>query len=372
MDGVMEQKFHILLPVHTVADWGGLQDWTVGMVKGLVANGATVTLVSNNSRIINECRGYVAGSYLVDWNKWDASAKRIAKESDFDIIFAQPFKSRELALELRRMTGAPVVYMFHGNNSDYAYLWKDEVQKFLVASSSLIPMLTDFCQTGSIPIEVLPNGVPSKLFLADTVGYETRMAEGSYDFVLAARLMPDKISQVEGLVQIASTLLDNGIIPRASVHVMGGGPSRGEFQSRLNAFADRMGVVDVQFHGWVPQSTVLDYLRAAVFSVAGGVTGAQSVALGTPCLGAGIRGICGVSTPNNIDRVLGSNFGDHSARLNMTKKEIITDCQAILSESNFESFQNAYVPLMREQRTHEAIAALALDQILDAYNSVTY
>lgn len=359
----MDTRFRILLPVHTFADWGGLQDWTVGMVKGLAHNGAEVVLVSNNERIIAESAEAAVSTLLVDWSQWRNHVEEILENTPFDVIFSQPFAARELALELRRRIEVPLVYMAHGNNSDYAYTWRDEAAKFLVASSSLIPMLEDFCGVREQPIEVLPNGVPASLFEIDTVSYEERIARGTFDFVLAARLMPDKLSQVDGLIAVAGHLLRRGIIPHATVHLMGGGASKAEFLSRLAAFARENENVEIRFHGWVDQATVVHHLRSAVFAVAGGVTGAQAMAVGTPCLGAGIRGICGVSTPSNMDRVLGSNFGDHSARLNMTAEEISRDAEWILEKANFEEFQAVYVPLMRSERTHEAIAQLALRQL---------
>ncbi|MDO4717574.1 MAG: glycosyltransferase family 4 protein [Propionibacteriaceae bacterium] len=360
------KPLRILLSVHTVAAWGGLQDWAVGMVKGLVANGAEVHMVANNQRIVEECQGFARHSFLIDWGSWQNSVKEILATCEFDVVFTQPFAARELALELRRRTGVPIVYMSHGNNSDFAYGWRHEIAKFLVASSSLIPMLRDFCGVTDTPIEVLPNGVPDSLFDIPTVGYQARIDQGSYDFVLAARLMPDKLSQVDGLIAVASSLLRSGRIPKATVHLMGGGPSKEEFLARLGAFVREDPRAELHYHGWVSQTQVVDQLRSAVFSVAGGVTGAQSMAVGTPCLGAGIRGICGVSTPANMDRVLGSNFGDHSARLHMTPAEIERDCQWILEPENFKAFQECYVPLMRHERTHSAIAALALRQISDA------
>lgn len=359
----MVSRLRILLTVQTFADWGGLQDWTVGMVKGLAYNGAEVVLVSNNERIVAESTDAAVSTFLVDWPHWRDYVDEILNDSHFDVIVSQPFSARELALELRRRTGAPLVYMAHGNNSDYAYTWRDQAAKFLVASSSLIPMLEDFCGVQDQPIEVLPNGVPSSLFEFDTVSYEERIARGSFDFVLAARLMPDKLSQVDGVIALAGHLIRQGIIPRATIHLMGGGASKAEFISRLDTFARETENVEVQFHGWVDQATVLHHLRTAIFAIAGGVTGAQAMALGTPCLGAGIRGICGVSTPANIDRVLGSNFGDHSARLNMTSEEIASDAEWILQRKNFEEFQDVYVRLMKNERTHEAIAELALRQI---------
>lgn len=115
------KPLRILLPVHTVATWGGLQDWTVGMVKGLAARGADVYIVANNRRIVEECQGFARRSFLVDWGSWRGSVQEILAACEFDVIFTQPYASRELAIELRRRTGVPIVHMFHGNNSDFAY-----------------------------------------------------------------------------------------------------------------------------------------------------------------------------------------------------------------------------------------------------------
>lgn len=181
-------------------------------------------------------------------------------------------------------------------------------------------MLMKFCGVKDTPIEVLPNGVPDSLFDTPPMSYQARIDKGSYDFVLAARLMSDKLSQVDGLVSLISSLLRSRKIPRATVHLMGGGPSKEHFLARLGAFVCENPRVELNYHGWVSPEEVVDQLRSAIFSVAGGVTGTQSIAVGTPCLGAGARGICGASTPANIDRILGSNFGDHSALTNMPPK----------------------------------------------------
>lgn len=357
------QSLSILLAVHTVADWGGLQDWAVGMAVGLSKLGNRVILVSNNPLMIERSEAGGAEGYLIDWSEWPSHLERVAELTHFDVIFAQPFSSREFSITLSELRKIPVVYMSHGNNLDFMYSWQHEVSRFLVASSSLSLMLSDLGRVPNERIAELPNGFPDVLVDRRILSYDERIINGEAHFMIAARLMPDKVSQIEGMKVLVKSALESGTIRSAVIDVYGGGPSEAEFRARLDSFASEIGSIKVRFHGWVEQSIVLDALSSAFFSVAGGVTGTQSVALGTPCLGAGIRGMCGVSTPDNMNRVLGSNFGDHTARFSTTPSAIEKHCQWMLIRENFAKFQDVYVPYMRKNRTHGAIAKSAFEEL---------
>lgn len=359
-------RMKILLPVDTVAAWGGLQDWAVGMVRGLAQLGCEVSLIANNPRIVAECQDSAARAILVDWSESAALAKEAGLHWDLDVVFAQPFHARVFGLQAAAAGGIPFVYMAHGTNADAAYIWGSLASRFLVASASLVSMFHDFCLFKDTPVDVLPNGFPDWVAQRDLIPLQERLGGGRAKIVLAARLMPDKLSQVQGVELLVEALQHDAHISGVDVVVMGDGPSRMEFEQRLESVARRGADVTINMAGWASQERVLEELSNAAFSVAGGVTGAQSLALGTPCLGSGIRGLSGVSTPQNIEQVLGTNFGDHSSVGASSTEQVMNDARWMMDSGNYATFLQEVTSVMRRERKHSDIARLALKQLTSA------
>jgi len=358
----------VLLATHTFAFWGGLQDWAVGMARGLKTLGVEVGFVTNNERMEQLAAPFSAETFLIDWSDWRSDVSRIMDSGPWDVVFSQPFGSRELGVELKTRFGVPLVVMCHGNNSDSVYAWGGVADGILLASTSLVRTMVDFGHVEPRKVAVLPNGVPDEFFEEELAPFEERLTpDGRASLVVASRLAVDKLNQVPAMELLVSTLLRQPEVRSISIEVLGGGPMRSVYESRFSALALSEPRVQVDMVGWVDVNTVKEHMRRALFTVVGGVSGTQSVSLGTACLGAGIRCVAGVSTPDNIDAVLGTNFGDHAV-LDIDSRKIAADVQWMMEPNNYTAFQQVYGPLTRSERSHTAVARRALDLLTEAVN----
>ena len=358
----------VLLATQTFAFWGGLQDWAVGMARGLAGLGVEVGFVTNNERMHELTSSFSAYSKLLQWSDWRSELDEIVDAGPWDVVFAQPFGSRELGVALKTAHQVPLVVMCHGNNADAVYGWGGVADMVLLASSSLRPTMVTYGGVDDAKVEVLANGVPDDFFDSEVVPYEARISEtGDVSVVIASRLATDKLNQVPAMEHLVHVCLEHPDIRTVNLQVLGGGPMRSVFESRLGQLSSNPRV-KVDMVGWVDVETVRQHMSSALFTVVGGVSGTQSVSLGTACLGAGIRCVAGVSTPQNIETVLGTNFGDHSVR-DVTQSQLTADINWMLDPDNYAEFQTVYVPLMRSERSHTAVAARALQLLRTALDT---
>lgn len=363
-----EHAPRVLLATHTFAFWGGLQDWAVGMARGLAGLGVEVGFVTNNERMHELAAPYSTYTKKLDWAGWSDEISDIVEAGPWDVVFAQPFGSRELGVALKMDHGIPLVVMCHGNNADAVSSWGEVADLVLLASESLRPTMVDYGGVTDAKVAVLPNGVPDDFFDRDIVPFADRItAEGEISLVIASRLAPDKLNQIPAMGHLVGVCLEQPEVRSVKVEIMGGGPMRSVFESRLGQLGTDPRVT-VDMVGWVDVDTVRARMSRALFTVVGGVSGTQSVALGTACLGAGIRCVAGVSTPDNMDVVLGTNFGDHSVR-DVSPEQLNRDISWMLDADNYTAFQTVYVHKMRAERSHTAVAARALELLRSAITS---
>lgn len=354
----MKRAQRIVLPVHTTAPWGGLQDWAVGMVKGLTALGREVALVSNNALVRERAGAAAAVNLDVNWDDWEPTAAALEAEGPWDIVFAQPFGARRMGVEVSRRWGVPMAYMSHGNSSDEGYTWAGAVSLVALASSSLQDTMSAFDGIDPAIVHVLANGASAAFFPERVVAPQERIApDGTARIVLASRLSQDKLNQIPATRLLVETLLQAPEVGSVSIEVLGGGPMAAVFEAGLSQLTHDPRV-RLQMLGWAEEATVAATMAGALFTVGGGVTGTQSLCMGTACLGAGIRSVVGMSTPANRDLVLGSNFGDHRV-FRVPELTIVDDVHWFLQPGNYQAFQDAFQPLMRTERTHAAVAERA-------------
>lgn len=360
----MAEAQRILLPVHTTAWWGGLQDWAVGLVRGLHDLGREVDVVTNNQLVAERCAG-AAHVIDVDWANWRASLPELLQRAPWDIVFAQPFGGMEMGLHLSEELRIPLAYMSHGNSSDRGYTWSDKVDGVLLASESLREMMVLFNGIDPSLVHVLANGASSAFFSDPLPGLEGRIAEdGTVRLVLASRLSADKLNQIPAMELAVGALLEHPDVTGIRIEVFGGGPMSAVFESRLGLLA-RNPRVKLDMAGWVDEKVISSRFRGALLSVGGGVSGTQSLCLGTAVLGAGIRGVVGISTPDNLDLVVSTNFGDHSAR-RISPDGIRRDVAWLVDDSHYRAMQDACLARMRPARAHAEVARRAASLLDDA------
>lgn len=301
----------ILIPAYTVADWGGLHEYVVGAAKTLVDRGHDVTLVVSEGLIAEKGVEVGARVISVDWADWTKTAEVMRSGPRYDLIFAQPFQSRKFALFVNEVMKTKVVAMFHGFHHDFVYTWQDLVDGFLVTTEQIGDLLVDLCRIDPERVRVAPNGVDMDRFEYPLLSLEEKTAGGQGSIVMASRIDKDKRSQVKAL-----KLLIAGLSPQTrniqwSIEILGDGPERSRVERELAHFVADYPNVLVHMRGWVAPDEVPRMMNKAVFSVSAGRGAMQSLAVGTPCLAAGARGIAGLQTGGNLDIGVWSNFADY-------------------------------------------------------------
>lgn len=305
------RKKRILLPAFTVAEWGGLHENVVHAARALIKRGHSVTLAVREGKIAEVGRLIGADVVPVDWHDWQATADEVASARCHDLIFAQPFKSREFGLRVAELTGVPFFVMFHGYAHDHVYLWEERAQRILVTARSLADFLVQYCKIPREKLWIVPNGVPQACFEIDRLPLEAKLSNGRGEVVLASRLAHDKRRQFEVVREIAPALEAARPDVEWEIGVYGDGPDRQFAEERLSA-AVAGTRVKFDFRGWIDSQDVPVIMSKAVMTIGAGRGAMQSLAVGTPCVAAGARETVGLQSGSDLDAGVLSNFGDYA------------------------------------------------------------
>ncbi|USQ79806.1 hypothetical protein NF556_19815 [Ornithinimicrobium faecis] len=300
---------HVLMPVRTVADWGGLHEWALTAVGDLIAEGHTVTVAGGPGRFKDTVVAAGAGFIEVDWVDWQAAVDPCLVDRSWDKIFSHGPLASNLARALRRRTGAPIYHMIHGSYLDHINHWSHELECLLVASPAIQDFVVRIGKVEPWKVAVVANGAPDRVFELPLVRLAEKLAEERPVVATAARLAKDKLPQIDptiSLVQGISEVLDGRPL---ELMVMGDGPEKTLFESRL-----REGVpetVELNFVGWVDHDEVPRIFNRALATCTAGMGATRAVAAGTLTLAVGAQGSVGLQAGRNLRAGLWSNFGDH-------------------------------------------------------------
>lgn len=300
------------MPVRTVADWGGVHEWTVDAATTLRRHGHQVTMVGSGETFESRARATGAEFLMVDWTRLHEAAARIISEvSDVDLFFAHAPQARMVALDAGRRMGAPVHVMCHGAYHDYMYEWAGEAESMAAASPSLMYFVQQIGKVEPWKCALVANGVDEAVFDLPIHDIDVKLASGTGRIVTASRLATDKIRQIDVVRDALTACLKVYPDVEWEIDVFGDGPERSYFESAYRLMLDGLGAGNVNFHGWVPPSSIPPALNAAAVSVMAGMGGVRSVAAGTLTIGAGARDNLGVQVGRNLRAGIFSNFGDH-------------------------------------------------------------
>ncbi|WP_165362668.1 glycosyltransferase [Promicromonospora panici] len=300
------EGMRVVLTAFTVAHWGGLHENVIASCRALHRAGVRVMFIGTEGAVCDAAREIGLESVIgVDWNGSLSSARRQAIEWQPDLVFSQPFDSRELGQEIRRETGAKFVVMFHGIAHDDIHLWHDELDRLLVTSPSIGAAVEGYCFVPQDKITVLPNGVDDAVVERPLLSLAEKLEIPVV--ALAGRLSHDKVRMIDGGVAVARALEAVHGRPIA-VRVLGDGPDRGEFQARLEA---KLGRGRVEMLGWVAPPDVAEILSSSLVCVSAGRGALKATAVGTPVFGAGARADIGLQLIDTLESALECNFGDY-------------------------------------------------------------
>lgn len=326
------------MPVRTVAEWGGVHEWTVDAARSLLNAGHAVTFVGQGDVFEERARATGADFISVDWTNWKAAAEEVSDDPrarTADLIFAHAPHARMLGLEVSRRLGTELYVMIHGAYHDYMYTWANHATGFLAASPSLVHFTQRFGRVEPWKVSLVPNAAPQAAFDLPLVSLEEKTSQGVGHIVTAARLARDKLSQIEPTLQTIRT----SAALRPDLHwkldVYGDGPERGRFEQAYRSGLRDLPNADVELHGWIEPHEVPLKMNRAVVGIAAGMTGVRTIAAGALCIGVGARSFVGVQQGQNLRAGLWSNFGDHGT-MRFTATDLVSDLTTYLDAARFD------------------------------------
>lgn len=325
----------ILIPAHTVAEWGGLHEWVVDAASALIAAGHDVTVVGGTGLFETRCLAVGAKFIAIDWSRWRHNVDAVADTGPYDIVFAHAPQARMLALALPRWPGSRVHVMCHGAYHDYVYTWAHQVESLQAASPALVDFLTRIGKVEPWKIEMVPNGVADEVFDMPLLSLEERLEGGVGHVVMASRLARDKTQQIEAAKETLAACVRLHPEVTWQLDVLGDGPLRARYEREFARFVHSEPRARVAFHGWVPPEEVPQRMNTAVIGLVSGMGGIRTLAAGALCIGVGARGSVGVQVGRNLRAGLWGNFGDHGTP-QFTPEPISQDLRRVLRPEAYE------------------------------------
>lgn len=328
----------ILMPVRTVAEWGGVHEWTVDAASALIQEGHSVNFVGSGEVFEERARATGAGFLEVDWESWTSEAQRLSDTPEVagaDLIFAHAPEARMLSLELAKSRDIEVIVMVHGAYHDHMYGWSHLVSGILAASPSLVHFCQRFGRVEPWKVGNVPNAAPDSLFTRDLVPFNARIEDGVAHVTTAARLSHDKMPQIDVALEVMS--VGASVRPDLTwkLDVYGDGPARSAFESRYRAGLSSVHGAEVEFHGWVPPEEMPEIMRNSVVCVAAGMGAVRCIASGTLCVASGARSNVGVQNSTNLRAGIWSNFGDHGV-MRFQASHVAPDLRQLLQVEQYE------------------------------------
>jgi hypothetical protein len=196
------------MPVRTVADWGGVHEWTVDASVALRANGHNVVFIGAGDLFEERARATGAEFIQVDWENWKEGVDTVlghGSAREADLIFAHAPHARMLGLELARILNAEMHVMIHGAYHDFMYSWSHLVDGFMAASPSLAHFAQRFGRVEPWKVSLVPNAAPDAVFDLPLRSFDDKTKDGVARVVTAARLAKDKLPQLSAAIDTITT-----------------------------------------------------------------------------------------------------------------------------------------------------------------------
>lgn len=301
----------ILMPVRTVAPWGGLHEWAMTAAVDLISRGHEVVVAGAVGKFKDTMVSRGVDFIDIDWADWSQSVDECLNHSQWDRIFSHGPLARNLAIRVGLSANVPVYHMIHGAYLDFADSWSPLVEKIIVASPSIQDFVIRVGKVEPWKVRVVPNGAPQWVFELPYVTYADKLEQAELTVLTAARLAPDKIQQINPTIDLVSSIANRHKDHQVILEVLGDGPSRYEFESRFNDGLGLLSNVRVNFVGWIDHDDVPERLNRAYASCVAGMGATRSLAAGCLTVAAGAQGNLGLQVGSNLAAGLWSNFGDH-------------------------------------------------------------
>ena len=246
--------------------------------------------------------------------------QRMVKELEIDVIHVHhPAIVGNIALQIRKKTGIPVVFTYHTRYEEYLHYiagletierctgaldkylrWFCERCDLLIAPTPGMQSYLDQKEFGT-PVEVMPTGIPKESFCPDrerAAALRHRyLGDADYLFCTVSRLAKEKNLefQLHGLACVKELLAEKG---KRFRHLMiGDGPDREALQKKIA----KLGLTEeVILAGRVENREICNYQAAAdafLFtsrSETQGIVLLEAMAVGNPVVAVDATGVCDV------------------------------------------------------------------------------
>lgn len=305
----------ILMPVFTVAEWGGLHENALHNARVLAGAGHEITFVCRSGKIAEQAS--LAGLTVVevDWSNWNAEAALLKEYGDYELILTQLQEARKFAFEVRGEDSIPVIVQIQGFWTDTAHTWRTKVDAWISVAPALTNLLAGYSKVEPWRIVEVPNAVQPRELTSLTQSFSAKLSDNVGRVVLVSRIDEDKRHQRKAAIELAKLLAQ--LRPEIDwiIDIYGDGPERALFEVELDQAVGATSNVSYIFNGWVEAEKVPEILARGFVSVAAGRGALQSIAVGTPCFGSGKFGDQGLQDALALRIGLWSNFGDYPAGL---------------------------------------------------------
>lgn len=349
---------NILFLCHTVASWGGLQEWATGIASALSRRSHRVGIVSSSPEIASRASLAEVEVFDIDWQKPDEDAVIAEIGPEWDVLVTTPALARKLGAKVSTRLSIPAVATFHGVFSDHVYAWKHQFAKLVAVAPALEDMLTVIGGIDPSDVAMIPNGIDEAELSFDPHSFNDKTRDGVFSIAMASRLEFDKISGLSVLHQLVPRLSEAGV-DKVQLELMGDGKQRNLFIARLRALAERWPGFTFRLRGWVDTDEMCSILRTSAVTLGAGRTAIHSLAAGTPVVGVGAREFVGISTKERVKEMLDCNFGDYIPRRPMGSFDGLDQ---LLDSETYDSTARYYQRIVEESYT-ESSAASQFEQL---------
>ncbi|MGB8019979.1 MAG: glycosyltransferase family 4 protein [Candidatus Nanopelagicales bacterium] len=331
----------VLVSVQADFRWGGLHENIWYSARGIHSHGWDVTVACRESPLADKLAADGIGVHLVaDWDDWSGDAEHLAQQS-WDVVHGHSGRSRKLAVFVHAATGARLVNTFHGDDSDGVAQWGDRASSLISVSRSIAGMVADVRGVDPTKVHVVPNAVRDELVDRPPLTWGKKVASGTGRILVACRLDPDKLAVLEAVDEVTAALsnLDG---PDWVVQVVGDGSAAGTLREHITTRDADARHVRFEMTGFVESEAVPDLMRGAVLTVASGRGAAQSLAVGTPVVAFGSRGLYGLQAGRNLRYGLWGHFGGYRLPRVDPITPVASDVRALLrDEERYRHVQEA-------------------------------
>lgn len=351
-----------LVTMFNVAPWGGLQENVWQSCRGMARRGWEITVACSQGPLVDRLTEDHIGVHVIgDWKDWSGDAEDLGSRP-WDLVHSHPFASRELALHVAAAQNAPLVSTFHGYNRDYSYRWHTKARSLIAVSRSHADMLVHDSGVPAHKVFVVPNSVPDDVFAVPQRTWHERTRSGTARVLVASRLDPDKHALLEAVDQLTDEIAADHRGLRWVIQLAGSGSSADEIRRFARVQARKSRRISFEALGWVESREIPQLLADATVSIASGRAAQQSLAVGTPTIAFGSRGIYGLQHGPNLQVGLWGNFGGYPLD-GVAITSIRTDLAPILDDEQYynevaSNGRTVASSLLRQSAADETLAGI--------------